>query len=166
MASLTKGLGSVFNATKKSGLNTKIGSSVVKNLTKNAGSNLLNSAAKGLINNTKITGGSGGTGIGDYISKFLGGGSDGIGGNIFEGLLAGLGGAADALISKEAVEEQGKQSRKTLDFEYALKDYYENKDRVRKRASLDSYGQFSSLDRWAPTYKAPPAPTVGTKPSY
>lgn len=159
MASLTKGLGSVFNATKKSGLNTKIGSSVVKNLTKNATGNLLNTAVKGVL-------GGNSSGFGDYVSKFLGGGSSGIGGNIFEGLLAGLGGAADALISKEAVEEQGKQSRKTLDFEYALKDYYENKDRVRKRASLDSYGQFSSLDRWAPTYKAPPAPTVGTKPSY
>lgn len=144
-----------------------IGKETIKDAGKKASSNLITSGLKNAAagNLSSIRGGAASLG-GNWISKLFGGSTSGIGGNIFEGLLAGLGGAADALISKEAVEEQGKQSRKTLDFEYALKDYYENKDRVRKRASLDSYGQFSSLDRWAPTYKAPPAPTVGMKPSY
>lgn len=104
--------------------------------------------------------------IGGWFSKFLGGDGNNSSGNIYEGILAGLGGAADALISKEAVEEQGKQSRKTLDFKYALEDFYNQKNKVRKRAALDTYGQFSTMNRWAPNATAAPAIDQPAKPGY
>lgn len=108
--------------------------------------------------------------LGGWASKFFGGGSGGSGGggggNIYEGILAGLGGAADALISKEAVEEQGKQQRKTLDFKAALEDYYNQRNKVRKRAALDTYGQFSTMSRWAPTAQAAPPIDQPAKPGY
>lgn len=81
--------------------------------------------------------------------------------NIWGALLSGLGGAAEGYLSakdaKEALEARGKEDRKTIDFEYGLKDYYTQKDKVRKRAALDTYGQFSLTDRFAPGMK-PAAP--------
>lgn len=104
--------------------------------------------------------------LGGWASKFLGGDGGNSSGNIYEGILSGLGGAADALISKETVEEQGKQSRKTLDFKYALEDFYNQKDKVRKRAALDTYGQFSTMNRWAPNATTAPAIDQPNKPGY
>lgn len=141
-----------------------LGSSII-----DLGSNAVKNNAGG-VNWTQLAGDLGkssgfwGT-LGSWTSKFLGGGSNSSG-NIYEGILSGLGGAADALISKEAVEEQGKQSRKTLDFKYALEDFYAQKDKVRKRAALDTYGQFSTMNRWAPNATAAPAIDQPNKPGY
>lgn len=146
--SLTKsGGGSVWNAVKNVGSNTKSGGSFFKDLTKSGSS----------------------SGLFSSIGSLFGGGgssSGGSGGNIYGSLLGGLSGAADALISKEAVEEQGKQSRKTLDFQAALEDYYSQKNKVRKRAALDTYGQFSTMDRWAPGAQAAPSLDQPNKPGY
>lgn len=146
MADLTKLGGSLWNAAKTSGGNTKTGGTILKNLTKSGSGGWLST-------------------IGGWASNFLGGGSNSSG-NIYEGILAGLGGAAGSLISKDAVEEEGKQQRKTLDFRMALEDYYNQKDKVRKRAALDTYGQFSTMNRWAPN--ATPAPPIDmpNKPGY
>lgn len=79
--------------------------------------------------------------------------------NIWGSLLSGLGGAAEGYLSgkdlKESLETRGKEDRKTIDFEYGLKDYYTQKDKVRKRAALDTFGQFSLTDRFAPGMTAP-----------
>lgn len=144
MADLTKG-GGIWNAVKSVGGNTKSGGNFLKNLTKSGGGG-------GLL-----------SGIG---SLFSGGGGAGSGGNIYGSLLGGLSGAADALISKEAVEEQGKQSRKTLSFQASLEDYYQQKNKVRKRAALDTYGQFSTMNRWAPGAQAAPSIDQPSKPTY
>lgn len=104
--------------------------------------------------------------IWDWGSGLLGGGGSGGSGNIYEGILGGLGGAADALISKEAVEEQGKQHRKTTDFTASLEDYYKQKDKVRKRGALDTYGQFSTVDRWAPNAQPARPIDMPSKPGY
>lgn len=142
-----------------------LGSSVV-----DLGSNAVNSNAGG-VNWGQLASDLGSSegfwsNLGGWTSKFLGGDGGNSSGNIYEGILAGLGGAADALISKEAVEEQGKQSRKTLDFKYALEDFYNQKNKVRKRAALDTYGQFSTMNRWAPNATAAPAIDQPAKPGY
>lgn len=143
MANLVKGGGNLWEAVKTVGGNTKTGGSLLKDLTKAGGSSLLGG-----------------------LTNLLGGGSSGSGGNIYGSLLGGLSGAADALISKEAVEEQGKQSRKTLDFQAALEDYYNQKNKVRKRAALDTYGQFSTMNRWAPGAQSAPSIDQPSKPGY
>lgn len=139
------------------------------------GSTIGNEAATNIANDdswfsslTDSGGGGGGwlSNVGGWISKAFGGDGGNSSGNIYEGILSGLGGAADALISKEAVEEQGKQSRKSLDFKYALEDFYNQKNKVRKRAALDTYGQFSTMNRWAPNAVAAPGIDQPAKPGY
>lgn len=126
-----------------------------------------NSSTGGTTDWGSLGGDTGGGGWGKWVSNFFGGSSSGgSGGNIYSGLLAGLGSAADALISKEAVEEQGKQHRRSLDFQYQLEDFYKQKDKVRKRAALDTYGQFSTMNRWAPNAVAAPAIEQPAKPGY
>lgn len=114
--------------------------------------------------------GSGGGGfwgsVVNWGSKLLGGGGGSSSSNIYSGILGGLNGAANAYISKEAVEQSGKESRKTLDFKAALEDYYAQKGKVRKRAALDTYGQFSTMDRWAPNATAAPPIDLPNKPGY
>jgi hypothetical protein len=114
---------------------------------------------------------SSGGGILNGIKSIFGGGSSSGGGNIWTSLLGGLAGAADAKISgqdlKDSIKLQGTEQRKTADFEAALKDYYTQQDKVRKRQALDTYGQFSLMDRINPGYQdtppvqMPPKPTVG-----
>lgn len=110
--------------------------------------------------------GSSGGGWLSTLGNLFGGGGDSGGGNIYSSLLGGLSGAAEGIISKEAVEEQGKQSRKTLDFQASLADFYKQKDKVRKRAALDTYGQFSTMNRWAPGAQAAPPIDQPAKPGY
>lgn len=121
------------------------------------------------VNDSSSSSGDGGwmNTLGNWLGK-LGGGdsSSGGGGNIYSSLLGGLSGAAEGIISKEAVEEQGKQSRKTLDFQAALQDFYKQKDKVRKRGALDTYGQFSTMDRWAPGAQSAPPIDQSQKPGY
>lgn len=98
---------------------------------------------------------------------FGGGGQQGAGGgNIWGSLLSGLGGAASGYLSgkdlKESVALKAKEDRRTIGFEYDLKDYYEQLGKQRKRVALDTYGQFSLLgNSVTPT----PAVQVPTKPN-
>lgn len=96
--------------------------------------------------------------VGSALSGLFssGGSSNNSGGNsnIWGSLLSGLGGAAQGYLSgkdlKENVETKGKEDRKTIDFEYALKDFYDQKNKARKRVALDTYGQFSLTGKFAP----------------
>jgi hypothetical protein len=120
------------------------------------------------------SGGGGGSSGSNWLSALGGlfGGGDsgggGGGGDIFSALLGGLGGAAGAYLDKDTIkagaEEQGKQQRKTLDFTASLEDYYKQLDKRRKRTALDTYGQFSLLDRWAPDYTAAQPVEVPARP--
>lgn len=87
------------------------------------------------------------------------------GSNIFGAMLGGLGGAADAYLNEENIEAMGREQRRTLDYTASLEDYYKQNDKLRKRRALDTYGQFSLMDRWAPNYTAAPNVTVPNKPS-
>ena len=110
-----------------------------------------------------------------WMSKFLnamGGGGQGggsSGGGIFGALLSGLSGAAgswmDSKNAEKTMKMKGEQDRKTLAFTGDLQDYFKQKDKVRKRVALDSYGQFSQLKRWAPNYVDTPMPDQPAKPS-
>ena len=110
-------------------------------------------------------GGSSSSGSGSFwgnVGSALGGlfgssGSNNSGGNnsnIWGSILSGLGGAAQGYLSgkdlKEGISERGKEDRKTIDFEYAIKDFYDQKNKARKRVALDTYGQFSLTDKFAP----------------
>lgn len=96
------------------------------------------------------------------------GGGGGSGSNIFGSLLSGLAGGASAALSgkdlKEGIQLKGKEDRKSLDFEAALKDYYTQEDKRRKRVALDTYGQFSMMDRIKKNYQDTPPVQVPTKP--
>ena len=98
-------------------------------------------------------------GIGSYF-----GGSGDSNGNA-SALWGFASGAAGAYLNKEAVEEQGRQARKTTEYEAALADYYQQKGKSRKRVALDTYGQFSLMNRWAPNATAAPALDMPTKPT-
>lgn len=108
----------------------------------------------------------------DTIGGLFGGGGDSGSGsgwsNIFGAMLGGLAGGADAKLGIEAVREkarlEGAEERRSLGFAADLEDYYKQKDKARKRTAIDSYGQFSLMDRWAPNATAAPAVDVPTKP--
>lgn len=123
------------------------------------------------------SGGSSGSGI--LQSIFGGGGSSGS--SIFGGLLSGLGAGASAALSgkdlKDSIKLKGEQDRLTLaqsglqdrralDFEASLKDYYAQQDKRRKRIALDTYGQFSTINKIKPGYVDTPMPEVPQKPGY
>lgn len=100
-----------------------------------------------------FTGDDSGSFWGGLIKSFTGGGNGGSGSgtNMWASLLGGLGGAAQGYLSgkdlKESIEAQGKESRKSSLFEAELADYYSQKNKVRKRSALDTYGQFSLAPR-------------------
>lgn len=85
--------------------------------------------------------------------------------NIFGAMLGGLGGAAGAYMDEKAVEKASKESRKSMDYQAQLTDYYKQQDKARKRVALDTYGQFSLMDRYAPGRSATPPVTVPAKPA-
>jgi len=94
------------------------------------------------------------------IGNLFSSGGDSGGGNgwsnIFQALLGGVSGSADAKLSVEAVkkkaEAEGLESRKNSLFEYQLLDLAKQQDKYRKRAALDTYGQFNQIKKWAPNY--------------
>lgn len=96
------------------------------------------------------------------IGSFVGGlfssksGSSSAGSDIFKALLGGIGGSADAKLTAEMyvkkAQTEGLEQRKSSLFEQELLDYAKQQDKVRKRAALDTYGQFSQISRWAPNY--------------
>lgn len=94
--------------------------------------------------------------------------SDG-GSDIFKAILGGIGGSADSKLQMEMAKEtakiQGTEQRKSLDFSAQLEDFYNQKNKARKRLALDSYGAFSLHKRYAPTLK-PTAPVeIPTRPT-
>lgn len=105
-----------------------------------------------------------------------GGGSSNTWGNIFQGLLGGLGGAMDAQAqqrmtreeneyAKERIRISSEEQRRNIGFAADMDDYYKQKDKVRRRAALDTYGQFSLLSRYAPNYQNTPPVDPGVRPS-
>lgn len=134
-------------------------------------------------------GGGGSSSGGGILSSLFGGGS---GSGIFGSLLSGLGAGAAAALSgkdlKESIGLKGEQDRLTLadqnkyskeqialqalegrhgiDFEAALKDYYGQQDKRRKRIALDTYGQFSTINKIKPGYVNTPFPETPSKPGY
>ena len=77
-------------------------------------------------------------------------------GNIFQAILGGVSGSADAKLNaemfKKKAEAEGLESRKNSLFEYQLLDLAKQEDKYRKRAALDTYGQFNQIKKWAPNY--------------
>lgn len=113
-------------------------------------------------------GGSGGSssgGWGDFFSNLLGGDNDSSGGNIWSQILAGgLNGMAEAGLTEEMLKQKGKQDRMSTGFEAELVDFYKQKDKSRRRTALDTYGQFSTMNRWAPNATPAAAVDVPNKP--
>lgn len=97
------------------------------------------------------------------------GGQQSLGSNIFATMLGGINGSADAKLAVEMAERkariEGDEARKTSAFELELKEHYLQKDKARKRAALDTYGQFSLMDRYAPSRTDTPAVQVPAKPT-
>ena len=105
------------------------------------------------------------------IGNLFGGGDSGGGSgwsNIFGAMLGGLAGGADAKLGLEMVREkarlEGAEERRSLGFAADLEDYFKQQDKARKRTAIDTYGQFSLMDRWAPNAQPAPAVQVPTKP--
>lgn len=105
-----------------------------------------------------------------------GGGSSGGWGNIFSSMLGGLGGMADAKMGQAqtreqhdfniaSIQKQSEEQRRNIGFAADMEDFYNQKNKVRKRAALDTYGQFSLLDRYAPNMQAAPPIDPGVRPS-
>src|SRR6187431_1280051 len=94
------------------------------------------------------------------IGNLFGGGGSDSGGNgwtnIFQAILGGIGGSADAKLNVELFQKkaqaEGLESRKGSLFEYQLKDLSQQQDKYRKRTALDTYGQFNQIKKWAPNY--------------
>lgn len=149
-----------------------LGSGVV-----NLGSNAVKSGAGG-VNWTQLAGDLGKSSgfwsnVGSAVSGLFGGGSgsgqQSAGSNIFATMLGGINGSADAKLAVEMAERkariEGDEARKTSAFELELKEHYLQKDKARKRAALDTYGQFSLMDRYAPSRTDTPAVQVPAKPT-
>ena len=51
---------------------------------------------------------------------------------------------------------QSHEARRNIGFAADMEDYYKQKDKMRRRAALDTYGQFSKLSKYAPGYTAAP----------
>lgn len=105
--------------------------------------------------------------IGSFVGGLFSskGGSSSVGSDIFKALLGGIGGSADAKLTAEMyvkkAQTEGLEQRKSSLFEQELLDYAKQQDKVRKRAALDTYGQFSQISRWAPNY-VPKNPAIQT----
>lgn len=110
-----------------------------------------------------------GTGVSDYFSSGSGW-SDLLG-----GVVSGLAGSAAANRQDDQRNEdntwalalqamRGNQDLGRTAFEAELLDYAKQKDNYRKRVALDTYGQFSVMNRLSPGYKPAAAPVAPTKP--
>lgn len=97
--------------------------------------------------------------------------SSGVWGDIFKGVLSGLGSSAaakaNAKDTKVNIKDTGLEARKTTAYEMALQDYYKRSKDYKDSRALDNYGQFSRLNTIAPGYRplakvqdpgAPPTP--------
>jgi len=103
---------------------------------------------------------SGGTDWSQTISNLFGGGGGSgstLVGDLFKGILSGVGASAaakgDLAMAKEVTSLKGLEDRKTTAFEAELLDFYKQRDNVRKFKALDQYGQFSRVSKFAPNYQ-------------
>lgn len=110
-----------------------------------------------------------GTGVSNYFSSGSGW-SDLLG-----GVVSGLAGSAAANREDDQLAQnnewaialqalRGEQDIRRTAFERELEDYYDQRDKYRDRVALDTYGQFSVMNRRSPGYKPGPAPVAPTKP--
>ena len=104
-----------------------------------------------------------------YTGGNSGGGSSGGNGiNWGQAILGGISAyASSSSKSKQGVaeyREKGMQDRKTGAFAADLTDYYAQANKQRKRLALDTYGQFSLTNRYAPNMTAPAPIAVPNKP--
>ena len=92
------------------------------------------------------------------------------GGDIFKGILGGLGSYSDAKMSKEMAKMQGEyqlkntklaaeEQRKSSQYETALADWMRMIDKERSRQALSNFSQFSNLEGYEPAHT--PAPVGG-----
>lgn len=87
-------------------------------------------------------------------------------GNIWGAIISGIGSAAGGYMSGKAAEGssqdneklvglKGIEDRKSLAFAGQLEDFYKQKEKQRKRASLNSYGQYNLMGKIMPTSTPP-----------
>lgn len=112
--------------------------------------------------------------VGKGVSNYFSSGSGWS--DLLGGVMSGLAGSAAANREDKNNEQshewaialqalRGQQDLQRLAFEDQLKDYAEQRDIHRNKVALDTFGQFSVLNRMSPGYK-PPAPTPApVKPS-
>lgn len=92
-----------------------------------------------------------------WLSSIVGafGGSSNLWGAVLGGIGTAAGAKMDAKSAATLARLQGEEQRKTLGYGAALEDHYSQKNKIRQRKALDTYGQFSLLSRYAPNYQAP-----------
>lgn len=119
------------------------------------GSGVIGTAAKsvtgGGVNWGSLAGTAASAAGSGWLSNLFGGGGSSGSNSLFQGILGGLGAAADAYMGEKAQREKGRQERQTIGYAAELEDFYQQKNKARKRAALDTYGQFSLMSRYAPT---------------
>lgn len=134
-------------------------------------SNLLSSGSSGS---------SGGGGWLQTIGNLMGGsggstsqqGGGNMYGDLFKGVLSGLGASADAKgqleMAREVTKLKGLEDRKSTAFEAELLDFYDQRKNYRKHRALDMYSQFSRVSQFAPsfqrTYTGPADPGTAPQP--
>lgn len=105
--------------------------------------------------------------------SLLGGSGGGGGGGIFDSILGGLSGAARGRSDRESMRiqgdyalrntrEQGRESRRSTEFEATLAKWLKDKEKEERRSGLSNFSRFSSQDYGPPTYVPPP---VGAMPT-
>lgn len=75
-------------------------------------------------------------------------------GDIFTGILGGIGSSSESKANKDMIKEKGKEDRKTLAFADD-REYFRNMQLRKERSrALDSgYNQFSTVRNFAPNYQ-------------
>lgn len=68
---------------------------------------------------------------------------------------------------KIATKEQAEFERQNAAYDYALQDYYKQKDRVGAKRGLDEFRKFSTVQNFAPDYvNTNPGPVLPTTPDW
>lgn len=95
--------------------------------------------------------------MGFFSSLLSGIGKIFTGGDLGKAVLGGLSSKYDAKAeakkTKEQVEAEGKEKRKSVEFEMSLADYYAMKARKEKKDAFSNYTQFGNLASFAPYYR-------------
>lgn len=111
-----------------------------------------------------------GSGVSNYFSSGKGWG------DLLGGVMSGLAGSAAANREDDKNEQsnewavalqalRGQQALQETAFSKELEDFYKQRDVQRDKVALDTFGQFSVLNRMSPGYKAPAPTPAPVKPS-